>query len=116
VKELGSGLSRVETLSSLGVRPVTVGQQRKKADSINGSRLLIPQCWFDAEKCERGINALRNYRRAYDEKLKAFKDHPLHDWSSHGADAFAELAAGKETVSDTWGKPIAYPKNMGSYA
>ena len=101
VKELGSGKSRVETLSSLGIR-ATVHSVRAKADSINGVRLMLPQCWFDQTKCERGINALRNYRKEWDEKRKTFQDRPLHDWASHGSDAFAELAAfSKPTESFT---------------
>jgi hypothetical protein len=64
-------------------------------DGINAVRLMLPSCWFDAEKCKRGIEALRNYRREFDDKLKAFKDRPLHDWSSHAADAFRYLALGQ---------------------
>ena len=36
----------------------------------------------------RGIEALRQYRKKYDENNKVFLNHPLHDWTSHGADAF----------------------------
>ena len=35
---------------------------------------------------------LKNYRREYDDKRKTFRSTPLHDWSSHGADAFGEFA------------------------
>jgi site-specific DNA-cytosine methylase len=35
-----------------------------------------------------GYEALKNYRRDFDEDRKCFKDTPLHDWTSHGADAF----------------------------
>jgi hypothetical protein len=108
VKELGSGKSRVETLTSLGLKRIRVMKQRRKEDSINGVRLALPQCWFDAEKTRRGIDCLRNYRREFDDKLKAFKDRPLHDWTSHGADAFAELAAGDPQNDDGWGKPLNY--------
>lgn len=33
-----------------------------------------------------------NYRKEYDEKRKVFHDRPLHDWTSHAADAFRYLA------------------------
>jgi len=84
VKELGTGVSRIETLNSLGIRNTRVIPAQNVEDGINAVRLLLPTCWFDAVKCERGINALRNYRREFDDKLKAFKSRPLHDWSSHG--------------------------------
>jgi hypothetical protein len=108
VKELGSGKSRVETLASLGIHRVRVMPARRKEDSINGVRLFIPRCWFDADKCERGINALRNYRKEWDDKRKVFHDRPLHDWASHGSDAFAELAAADLRNDDGWSKPLRY--------
>ncbi len=113
VKELGTGKSRVETMNSLGIHKIRVMPQRRKEDSINGARLYIPRCWFDAEKCERGINTLRNYRREFDDKLKAFKDRPLHDWASHGADAFMELAAGDPRNDDGWGGKAPKPNPKG---
>jgi hypothetical protein len=48
--------------------------------------------WFDAEKCQDGIECLRQYQREYDEDKKVFRDKPKHDWTSHGADAFRMLA------------------------
>jgi phage terminase large subunit len=62
-------------------------------NSINTARLLIPRMQFDAEKCKRGIEALRQYRREYDDKTKTYKQRPLHDWASHPADAFRQGAA-----------------------
>ena len=66
---------------------------------------MIPKCWFDADNCTRGIEALRQYRRDFDEKLKTWRGRPLHDWTSHGADAFRYLAVGYRRESD-WGEPI----------
>ena len=93
VQELGSGKTRVETLTSLGIRPRVLGQH-KVADGINEVRRLLPRCWFDAEKCARGIEALRHYRCEWDERRQTFGAQPLHDWSSHAADAFRYLAMG----------------------
>lgn len=61
-----------------------------KADGINAVRLLFPNCYFDAERCAEGIEALRHYR--YEVKNGQFSREPKHDWSSHGADAFRYLA------------------------
>ncbi len=115
-RELGTGKTRQETLDSLGLRNMRILPQQSAEDGINAARLLLPSCYFDAAKCERGINALRNYRRAWDEKLKAFKSGALHDWSSHGADAFRYLAMANLKANDGWSKPIPYPKQMGTYA
>jgi phage terminase large subunit len=94
VKELGTGRSRLETLRSLGLTNIRVLPAQSVEDGINAARLLIPRCWFDVEKCARGIECLRQYRAEFDEKLKTLKSRPLHDWTSHGADAFRYLAMG----------------------
>ena len=49
---------------------------------------------LDKDKCKRGISALKNYQRKWDEKNKIFQARPLHDWSSHGSDAMRYLAVG----------------------
>ena len=41
-----------------------------------------------------GLEALRQYHRAYNERLRTFRNTPVHDWSSHAADAFRYLAVG----------------------
>ena len=37
------------------------------------------------------LQVLRNYQKAYDEKNKTFRQTPLHNWASHGADAIRQL-------------------------
>jgi len=107
VRELGTGLSRVETLRSLGVNP-RVLRADKLEDGINAVRNLLPRSWFDAVKCARGIEALRQYRREYDDRLKAFSARPLHDWTSHAADAFRYLAMGLRPAEESWSLPLRY--------
>src|SRR5215510_928477 len=93
VQELGSGKTRVETLTALGIRPRVLSAHRVE-DGIHAVRQLLPRCWFDAEACARGLEALRNYRSEWDDRRQAFRERPLHDWSSHAADAFRYLAMG----------------------
>jgi hypothetical protein len=80
----------VETLISLGRKPMLVANH-KIMDGINAARLTMPRIWFDAVRCKDGIEALRQYRADFDEKTRAFKDTPKHDWTSHTADAFRYL-------------------------
>lgn len=87
VRELGTGKSRWEVAKSLGVT-FEIGANMPVDDGINAGRAWLAQCWFDSVKTMRGINALKNYRKEWDEKNKVFKPNPKHDWSSHGADAF----------------------------
>ena len=92
-RELGTGKSRVETLQGLGLRP-TVLPRHKLDDGIHAARMLIRKSVFDRVKCERGLNALRNYQRKWDAKNKIWSTKPLHNWASHGSDAFRTAAMG----------------------
>lgn len=91
VRELGTGRTRVETLRSLGRKPRLV-PGHEVMDGINAARLTIPRCWFDADACRDGLEALRQYRADFDDKARVFRDKPKHDWTSHTADAFRYLA------------------------
>jgi hypothetical protein len=91
VRSLETGRTRVETLIAAGRKPRLV-PDHKRDDGINALRLTLPRMWFDEAKTRDGVEALRQYRREYDEKTKAFKDHPRHDWTSHAADAARYLA------------------------
>jgi len=99
VRELGTGRTRVETLERLGIKARLIPMM-KVADGINAVRQTLPDCWFDARRCADGIEALRQYRSSYDDKKKIYSSDPLHDWTSHAADAFRYLAT-------TWREQIA---------
>lgn len=105
VRELGSGKSRYETLQNLGLHNLTIAPQLQVDDGIQAVRSMLNRCWFDEDKCEQGVEALRQYRREYDDVHKVWKGRPLHDWTSHCADAMRYLAVGYRTTSD-WGTPI----------
>jgi len=97
--------TRIETLASLGRKPRLVPNQTVE-DSINAARITLKRCWFDKTKCAYGLEALRQYRTEFDEKTRAFKDHPRHDWACHTADAFRYLAtAWREMVPKPPPKP-----------
>ena len=59
---------------------------------IDAVRFILPYCYMDKDSCAEGIEALRAYRRSWDEIKKSFSPKPAHDWSSHGSDAFRGLA------------------------
>lgn len=94
VRELGTGKSRIEVAEELGLRPIETVPMLPVNDGIDAARRILNRCWFDSKKCERGIDALKSYHKEWDEKKKVFKNKPLHDWSSHAADAFRMLGVG----------------------
>lgn len=115
VRELGNkdAQSREDTLKGLGIRPVVVPQHHVM-DGVNAVRRMLDATWIDEVRCERGLNALRNYRRAWDEKLKMFRDAPLHDWASHGADSLRTFAAGYRDPREKAKTPAPKLPRLGS--
>jgi|TARA_R110002110_G_scaffold234009_2_gene450037 phage terminase large subunit len=107
VRELGTGVSRVETAQSLGLR-TSIVPKLSVQDGINAVRMILSRCWFDHEKTKDGLDALRQYRWDSNDKGD-LKTKPVHDWTSHSADAFRYFAVGKNQSSE-WGTNIEYPK------
>lgn len=94
VRELGTGRSRRETLAGLGLTRINVGVAVPAEDRIHAARMMIPMCWFDAERCERGLARLRAYRKRWSRAIHGYSG-PQHDEASHGADAFGEFAVNR---------------------
>jgi len=93
VRELGSGKSRREVAWDLGLN-FRVVPKLPVEDGIHAAQMLIPRLWFDRDACKDGLEALRQYHRAYNERTRSFRANPVHDWTSHAADAFRYLAVG----------------------
>lgn len=91
VRELGTGKSRLEVARELGVN-FRIAPKLSVEDGIDAARNILNRCWFDQDKCARGLDALKSYHKEYDDKNKTYKDRPKHDWASHGADAFRYFA------------------------
>ncbi len=98
-REFGSGGKTRKELAQIGV---DYGNKTYRAnfeivpklgvdDGIQLVREILPLCVFD-ESMEYGISTLENYRKEWNDKLGCWRDTPLHDWSSHGADAFRYFA------------------------
>lgn len=101
VREWGSGLSRLEKASQLGLKFefIADAQGRRRSaipnlsidDGIEAVRSSLGKMWFDHEKCQPLIKALENYRQVWDKNLNKYTGVPLHDDASHFADAFRYL-------------------------
>lgn len=114
-RELGTGKTRIEVMESLGL-PCHVVPQHGVDDGINAVRMLLPRIWFDAAKCARGVDALKLYRADYDEKGKTLRTRPVHDWTSHPADAMRYLAMGLEMYAGVEAKgEYEFPRFSGGW-
>lgn len=96
VHEYSTGEKRIETAKKLGIK-FKVVPKHEVMDGIDQVRAILSRCWFDEKKCEHGIEALRSYKKEYDQKHRVFKENPEHDWSSHAADGFRYFAMSNKT-------------------
>jgi hypothetical protein len=82
-------------LEDLGVKPTEVVDRIQSInEGIELTRQAFPSCWFDQERCERGLDCLRAYQYTFDELNGTHRQVPLHNWASNGADAFRQFAQG----------------------
>ena len=100
-RELQTGKSRMEFLEERKFN-VSIVPRHEPMDGIDAARVRFNRMHFDAEHCQRGIDCLRMYRSEFDDRNQVLRQRPLHDWSSHGADAFrcGVMGAEEQTVRD----------------
>lgn len=91
-KTLAAGGRSVQQLVEAGGYKVRIQPGLSIQDGIAAVRAIFNRCWWDAEKCAEGIQALKHYKYEFDEALGTFKREPLHDWASHPADGFRGFA------------------------
>ena len=62
------------------------------ADGIQAGRWLLAQKPRFHTRCSEGVEALKAYHYEWDEDRKVLANTPMHDWSSHPADAYRMAA------------------------
>lgn len=90
-KTIATGRSVEEIMLAMG-RKVQIAPKLSVEDGINAARTVFNRCYFDKAKCSEGLQSLRHYRYDVDPESQQLSGRPLHDWSSHGADAFRYFA------------------------
>lgn len=89
---LAVGRTIQEQLGAIFPGKVEIVPKLSISDGLAAARAIFPKCWFDAENCADGLQALRHYRYEFDDRLGSLKKEPFHDWASHPADAFRYFA------------------------
>lgn len=110
-RELGTGKTRQEVAREHGLIVEIVPVQSVN-DGIEAARNILSKCWFDKSRCEKGIEALINYSKEFDEINKVYRNRPLHNWASHGADAFRCLAQSYTDYKPSQEVPEYVPSNF----
>jgi hypothetical protein len=91
VRDFSTGKTRRDTAAAYGLK-FTVCPRLPREDGIDAVRNILPRCWFNYEKTKRGVEALRQFKKRWDDKKRCYSTEPDHDWTSHAADAFRYLA------------------------
>ena len=112
IREFTNGKSRLETALELGLR-FMIAPKLSIEDGIDAVRAILPKCFFNEATTRRGLLAIKNYKKEFDNKNNTFKLQPKHDWASHGADAFRYLAVSyRENIGQTkqrWDTALSSP-------
>lgn len=91
VHEYSTGLSRVEVARNHGIA-FTIAPEVALIEGIDAVRNLLIRCWFDGVSCSSGIKVLENYKKEWNDRHGCWSSRPLHNFASHGADAFRMMA------------------------
>jgi len=90
VRELGTGMSRLEKARQLGIRFV-VAKNLSLEDGIEAVRSTLPKIYIDENKCSKLIKAIEGYHYEFDSKRNVYSPKPVHDSNSHASDALRYL-------------------------
>ena len=98
--DLAEGKTRQWHFSQLNIEFTPV-PKLPISDGLNAMWLVLPRSRFDRTKCDKGLEALRDYHREWNEEKRMWESHPVHDWSSHAADGARYGAVAIIELEDT---------------
>ena len=111
VREIGNfGKSRLESALELGIA-FEVAPKLSIEDGIEAVRKALPNCWFDKNKCQKGVEFLKAYQKRWDDKNQCFRNKPMHNYASHCADSFRTGVTGEGVKLTDWKKQIPVNTN-----
>jgi hypothetical protein len=111
-RELSTNMTLIQTAEETHGLKFEIIPRNKVENGIETARILFPKVYFSGPLCELLLEALRNYRQKWDDNKQIYS--PLHDWTSHGADAFRYLSQCYEQMDNgkgdtAWVEPTPPP-------
>ena len=101
-----TGVSTLEQfIAEFGAAMVAIGPELTVEGGISAGRWLMEQPIRFHPRCGDGLKRLRAYRYVWDEVKKVFSKTPLHDWTSHTADAYRYTACVAQLIDMQTRKP-----------
>lgn len=89
-----TGTTLQKIASDLGIKAIILDRDDLEI-GIEQSRALLSICYIDQNNCKQLIKCLENYFKRYNDKMQCYSDSPVHNWASHGADAFRYAAVAR---------------------
>jgi len=106
-RDLISGKDRISRAAEMGLIFDMIPRTPNVVEDVNEVRRMFNRFHLDESNCEVGIKCLDHYRKEWNDKLSCFRETPLHDWASNGADALRTLIHGVMKIED---KPKPKPQ------
>ena len=75
----------------MGMRPIKVCPKLSLEDGIHAGQILLSKTFIDRSNCRDFLDAMKWYHRKWIDKQRVFSK-PVHDHSSHYADAWRTCA------------------------
>ncbi len=97
-RNFGDGLKTTQDyLFEMGETAYIVKRPSSHKVAIEGIRQTLYITTFNEENTQRLIDCISNFEKEFDVKMNKFKDHPKHDWSSHGVKSYQTLVLAIES-------------------
>lgn len=104
-----SGKSFADIAREQGLVVETLPRDLNESFGIECLRNMLNRFFFDYQKCEKGLKALENFRKEWNEKLGCYRERSLHDWASHAsksliyaAESIQKLSPGTGLTAEQW--------------
>ena len=109
-RDFNTGKNTIDFMQEMGETAYIVPRPTSKTNAIEAMRRKLYVCDFNKENTQRLIDCLSNYSKEFDDKMGTYKNRPLHNWASHGVDAFQTmtLALDADMISDRVYETIYY--------
>lgn len=106
ITNIATRRSFAEQLEGLGVK-VKIIPNNDASDRIAAGRVMMRRSYIHRTKCRAGLDALRDYHYAWDDRLMKLSREPVHNWASHGADSWGYAAVSYKEIN-----PEPFEKNQ----
>jgi len=97
-RSLQTGKSLVDIARGMGLKIDVLSRDSNEMFGIECLRNTLPRFFFDQTKCEKGIKAVENFRKEWNEKLGCYREKSYHDWASHGSKALIYCAEAMQRI------------------